>query len=63
MVKEWLSSSGRSERDLVALPKGDPGKAELARMLRRHTPMTRQWIARRLHMGRASYVSYLVSDR
>ena len=37
LVREWLSSSGWTEADLKARPKGDGGKAELARLLRRHT--------------------------
>ena len=40
-------------------PKGDAGRAQLARLLRRQTPMSRQWIAKRLHTGSASYVSHL----
>jgi len=40
-----------------------PFQVELARLLRRHTPMTRQWIAGRLHMGSASYVSHLTKPQ
>jgi putative transposase len=61
LVKEWLSSTGWTEADLAARPKGDAGKLELAQLLRRHTPMTRQWIADRLCIGSASYVSHLLS--
>src|ERR1051325_11760177 len=35
----------------------DLEKTELARLLRRHTPLPRQWIADRLHMDNASYIS------
>jgi len=35
-------------------------KVSLARRLRRETPVTRQWIAGRLGMGSASYVSHLL---
>ena len=57
MVQEWLTSAGWTGNDLWQRPKGDPHKAEWARQLPRQTPMSRQWIANRLHMGSASYVS------
>ena len=44
---------------LAARAKGDAEKATLAVRLRRETPMTRAWIAQRLSMGSASYVSHL----
>ena len=62
MVQEWLSGKSWGETDLQARPKGDAGKAELARLVRQHTPMTRQWIAARLSMGSASYVSHLTAE-
>ena len=40
-------------------PKGDTKKAALA--LREKTSMTRQWIANRLGMGSASYISQLTA--
>ena len=61
LVKEWLVSTGWREADLKERPKGDRKKTELARLLRRHTPMSRQWIADRLHMGSASYISHLTA--
>ena len=51
------------QEELKKRPKGDAGKAELARLLCRQTPVTRQWIAERLHIGSASYVSYLVKQQ
>ena len=63
LVKEWLSAHGWSEAELKTRPKGDAGKAELARLLRRQTPVSRQWIADRLHIGSASYVSHLVKKK
>ena len=63
LVKEWLSAHGWNEEELKTRPKGDAGKAELARLLRRQTPVSRQWIAERLHIGSASYVSYLVKQQ
>ena len=58
-VSEWLSSTGWNEADLSQRAKGDPGKVELARLLRQHTPMSRQWIAERLRMGSASNITKL----
>jgi len=52
----WLAAAGWTEGDLAKRPKAAPGEIKLARELRRQTPMTRQWIAQRLHMGSASYV-------
>ena len=62
-VKEWLSAHGWSEAELQTRPKGDAGKAELARLLPRQMPVSRQWIADRLHIGSASYVSNLVKKK
>lgn len=42
-------------------PKGHPHKIALAHQLRRETPMTRDWIAKRLRIGNASYVSHLLA--
>jgi hypothetical protein len=63
LIREWLSSHDWGEANLQSSAKGDPGKVELAKLLRRHTPMSRQWIARRLHIGSASYVSHLVKQQ
>ena len=62
LVKQWLASNRWTEVELTKRPKGDPGKAELAGLLRRQTPMSRQWIAQRLHIGSASYVSHLIKQ-
>jgi putative transposase len=43
--------------ELVALRKGDKRKAILASLLRRHTAVSAEWIARRLHMGHPGSVS------
>ena len=61
LVSEWLSSTGWTETNLVRRTKGDAGKVELARLLRQHTPMSRQWIADRLRMGSASNVTKLTA--
>ena len=61
LMQEWLSSHDWTEAGLKASAKGDPRKAELAKLLRCHTPMSRSWMARRLHIGSASYVSHLIS--
>jgi REP element-mobilizing transposase RayT len=63
IVRQGLEAVGWSEADLDRHPKGHPYKAALAHRLRRETPMTRAWIARRLRIGSASYVSYLVASR
>jgi len=38
------------------------GEAKIAQRLRNETPMTYRWIAKRLRMGSASYVSVLVTS-
>jgi len=60
-VSEWLCSNRWTEAELNRRAKGDPGKVELARLLRQHTPMSRQWIADRLRMGSASNVTKLTA--
>jgi hypothetical protein len=59
LVQEWMKDRGWTEGELAARAKGDRRKTQLAALLRRHTPMTRAWIAKRLAMGSASYVSHL----
>jgi REP element-mobilizing transposase RayT len=49
------------EKDLAATPKSHVTKVKIARILRTQTPMSRQWIADRLSMGSASYVSTLLT--
>ncbi len=60
IIRDALRELGWSGRDLRRERKGHPHKVSLALQLRRETPMTRQWIADRLHIGSASYVSHLV---
>jgi hypothetical protein len=60
IVQHGLQEVGWSEADLARHPKGHPHKITLAHKLRHETPMTRGWIAKRLHIGSASYVSYLL---
>ncbi len=43
-------------------PKGHHVKVKIAQQLREQTPMHRQWIADRLRMGSASYVSNLLGS-
>ena len=59
LVQGWLERCQWTEGDLAKAAKGDRRKAELAVQLREQTTMTRQWIAQRLAMGSASYVSHL----
>jgi hypothetical protein len=59
------ASSGlvhRPKVDLATRPKGHPVKVKIAQQLRWQTPMSRQWIADRLRMGSASYISSLLSS-
>lgn len=60
MVVEALAAVRWREIDLALQAKGHPVKVEIARQLRTGTPMSRQWIADRLRMGSASYVSNLL---
>ncbi len=63
IVRQGLQKLGWSEADLSRHPKGDARKAALADKLRRETPVTRAWIAQRLGIGSASYVSHLLAKR
>jgi REP element-mobilizing transposase RayT len=60
LAAECLRAVGWTGRDLEQNPKGDAVKVEIARQIRTQTPMTRQWIAERLHMGSAGYLSQLL---
>ena len=62
LVRAGLSAAGWTESDLPRAMKGDPVKVVLAASLRAQTPMTRRWIADRLRMGSASYVSNLLAS-
>ena len=62
LVRGWLKAVGWTDADLAVRPKGDREKVELAVRLRQQTPMTRQWIATRLHIGSASYVPHLTAE-
>jgi hypothetical protein len=61
MVREALAKARWREVDLASRPKGHHVKVKIAQQLRRQTPMSRQWIADRLRIGSASYVSNLLS--
>lgn len=45
----------------LALTKNDPGKVTCAALVRRRTAVPNEWLAARLAMGHASYVSALVN--
>jgi hypothetical protein len=60
-VQKELAKVRWREIDLALHPKGHPVKTKIARELRTLTPMSRQWIADRLRMGSASYLSALTS--
>jgi putative transposase len=61
MVRAALAAIGWREIDLAIQPKNHALKVKIARQLRTQTPMNRQWIADRLKIGSASYVSTLLS--
>ncbi len=62
LVLEALEKIRWKEMDLVAAPKSHQAKVKIARELKTTTPMSRQWIADRLRMGSASYVTTLLQD-
>lgn len=61
VVQEALALVRWREIDLAVQAKGHSVKVQIARRLRKETPMSRQWIAKRLRMGSASYVSNLLN--
>jgi hypothetical protein len=63
LVRAGLQALGWTEKELSARRKGDKGKVKLARQLRAETTMTLAWIARRLQMGRWTYVSNLLREK
>lgn len=50
------------EFDLATQAKGHRVNVKIAQRLRKQTAMTRQWIANRLRMASASYVSNLLNS-
>jgi REP element-mobilizing transposase RayT len=62
LVTEALAKVRWKEIDLLSQPKGHRTKVRIACELRSSTPMKREWIAQRLKMGSASYVSFLLAD-
>ena len=57
VLEEELSRRGWTEAELSRRRKGDPGKVEVASLLRARTTMTLKWIAQRLKMGAWTHVS------
>jgi len=62
MVREARAKARWREVDLASRLKEHHVKVKIAQQLRRQTPMSRQWIADRLRIGSASYVSNLLSS-
>ena len=62
LVRDCLHQVDWTAMDLLRTRKGDPIKIEIARQLRLLTPVTRAWIAHRLHMGSAGYLSQLLGS-
>jgi hypothetical protein len=60
LIRAELTEAAWQPADLKRRAKGDPVKVKIARRLRRETPMTRSWIAQRLHMGSISYLCSLL---
>jgi len=61
LVQAALREAGWSMEELKRRRKGDSIKVAIAQRLRASTPMTRKWIAERLQMGTASYLSSLLA--
>jgi putative transposase len=61
LIQVGLKDVGWDRADLSRRAKGDLVKVAIAWRLRRETPMTRSWIAQRLHMGSTSYLSSLLA--
>jgi hypothetical protein len=61
LIQVGLKEVGWDSADLRRRAKGDVVKVAIAWRLRRETPMTRNWIAQRLHMGSTSYLSSLLA--
>jgi REP element-mobilizing transposase RayT len=62
LLREALVKNGLTEIDLKRRKKGDALKVKIAQELREQTPMSRAWIATRLNMGSASYLSALLAS-
>jgi REP element-mobilizing transposase RayT len=62
MVLGALAKVRWKEMDLARRPKGHEIKVGIARWLRAETPMSHQWIAKRLGIGSASYLAHLLAD-
>ena len=62
LARDCLREVGWSLEQLRRARKSDPVKAAIAQQLRTQTPMTRDWIAKRLHMGSAGYLSNLLKS-
>lgn len=62
LVQKCLREAGWTVRELERERKGAKLKVKIARQLREQTPMTRPWIAQRLRMGSAGYLSQLLAE-
>lgn len=62
IVRDALKKINWDDLELADQAKGHRLKIKIARQLRMQTPMSRQWIADRLRMGSASYVSTLLNS-
>ena len=62
LLVEGFKKLKLDDADLASLKKGDPRKRVIAWTIRDKTSVRNEWIAQRLHMGRASNLSRYVKD-
>ncbi len=63
IIAEDLKRLGWQESELPLRRKADPGKARIARRLRRETTVSKRWIAEQLRMRSVSKVNYCLAKR
>jgi len=62
LIVAGLKAVGLRGENLVETAKGDPRKIAVAATVRRRTPVSNEWLARRLHMGAAGRVSHYCTE-
>ena len=63
IIRDRLARAGCTLKALLARPKGDKVKVDLAERLRAETTVSLKWLAQELGMGSWTYVSNLLSER
>lgn len=56
-----LKALGRTDSEVASAAKSAPWKVAIAALLKERTQASNPWLARRLAIGRAKYVSHLVT--